>query len=253
MEALFPYLSTDMKPHERDNLIYRLKDETSKIQDHFISLVICLKKTLEQSERSSKDVIEVLAVKHPNLKTVFKKCKTIDKIFKKGWKYWSYFDYEPIQSLITCLFDEKHDLRTRLTKYFEHFKSYASRRVAECPSNIHGKREKDEKVLVFKIEEIAYQKLTVNDLKLLCFRLNSAISSYHLSLLSTSDSCIQLTFRTNLQREDKKFELSKEQHEALRDVGVISVSYGDQEYNLKYSLSSESQEVLFSPDTHGEE
>ena len=251
VEALFPYLSTNMKPHERVNLIYRLKDETSKIQDHFISLEICLKKTLEQSELSSKDVIDVLAKKHPNLQTVFKRCRTIAKIFKKGDKYWSYFDYEPIQSLITCLFDEEHNLRTRLTKYFEHFKSYASRLVAECPSNIRGDREEDEKVLVFKIEEMAYQKLTVNDLKLLCSHLNSAIGSYHLSLLSTSDGCIQLTFRTNFQIEDKKFELSKEQQEALRDVGVISVSYGDQEYNLKYSLSSESQEVLFSPDIHG--
>ena len=100
---------------------------------------------------------------------------------------------------------------------------------------------------------MAYQKLTMKDLKLLCYHLNSAIGSYHLSLLSTSKGCIQLTFRTNLHKEDKKFELSKEQQESLRDVGVISVSYGDQEYNLKYSLSSESQEVLFSPDTHGEE
>ena len=230
--ALFPYLSTDMKPHERDNLIYRLKDETSKIQDHFISLELCLKKTLKQSEHSSKDVIDVLTGKHPNLQTVFKKCKTIDKIFKKGRKYWSYFDYEPIQSLITCLFGKKHNLRTRLTEYFEHFKSFASRRVAECPSTIHGKRKEDEKVLVFKIEEITYQGLTMNELKLLCFRLNSAIGSYHLSLLSTSDSCIQLTFRTHLQRKDKKFELSKKQQEALRDVGVISVSYGALEYNL---------------------
>ena len=251
--ALFPYLSTDMKPHERDNLIYRLKDEASKIQDHFIYLEICLKKTLKQSEHSSKDVIGVLTKKHPNLQTVFRECKTIDEIFEEGEKYWSYFDYEPIQSLIIGLFDEEDNLRTRLTKYFEHFKIYASRLVAECPSNIHGKREEDEKVLVFKIEEMAYEKLTMKDLKLLCFRLNSAIGCYHLSLLSTSDGCIQLTFRTNLQREDKKFELSKEQQEALRDVGVISVSYGDQEYNLKYSLSSESQEVLFSPDTHGEE
>ena len=253
MEALFPYLSTDMKPHERDNLIYRLKDEASRIQDHFISLEVCLKRTLKQSELSSKDVISVLTKKHPNLQTVFRECKTIDEIFEEGEKYWSYFDYDPIQSLIICLFDEKHDLRTKLTKYFEHFKGYASRLVAECPSIIHNGREEDEKVLVFKIEDMAYQELTTNDLKLLCFRLNSAIGSYHLSLLSTSNGCIQLTFRTNFQIEDKKFELSKEQQESLRNVGVISVSYGDQEYNLKYRLSSESQEDLFSQDTHGKE
>ena len=221
-----------MAKHVRTNLIQYLMKDTIKIKHRFIALVFRLQEALEKSGIAIKKVIDVFSQADPRFREIFKECDSIDKIFDEGGKHWSFFDNALIELLIDCFFGEGHELNLQLKAYITEFKKYAKRRVCECPSNVFGDKEENEKTLVFKIEECNFETMTLNELEKLCFNLNSAIGSYHLRLLKTDPGCVQLTFRTLPCADEMIQKLTREKQQALRNMGVLSITYEEKTLNL---------------------
>ena len=221
-----------MAKHVRTNLIHYLMKDTTKIKHGFITLEFRLQEALKELGITAEKVIQIFSREDPRFHEVFKECDSIDKVFNEGRKYWSFFDYALIELLIGCLFGEKHDINLRLKAYITDFQKYARRRVCECPSNVFGDKEENGKTLVFKIEECNFETMTLKELEELCFNLNSAIGSYHLRLLKTDPGCIQLTFRALPNADEMIQKLTKEEQQALRNMGVLSIIYGEQTLNL---------------------
>ena len=182
-------------------------------------------------------VIQVFSRDDASFHEVFKECDSIDKLFNEGGKHWSFFDYALIKLLIDCLLEENHELNLRLKSYITDFKKYARRRVCECPSNVFGDEEENEKTLVFKIEECNFETMTLNELEKLCSNLNSAIGSYHLRLLKTDPGCVQLTFRALPSADEMIQKLTREEQQDLRKMGVISITYGEQTASLSGKIA----------------
>ena len=226
-----------MAKHVRTNLIHSLMSDTTKIKHSFIALEYRLQEALKKLGISAEKVIQLLSREDPRFREIFKDCDSIDEIFNEGRKYWSFFDYALIELLIICFFEEEHELNSRLKTYKTEFKEYARRRVCECPSNVFGDEEENGKVLVFKIEDCNFETMTLNELEKLCFDLNSAIGSYHLRLLKTDPGCVQLTFKA-LPSADKMIQkLTREEKQALRNMGVFSITYGEQTLNLSGKIA----------------
>ena len=237
VEALFPFLSKDMASHVLINLIHSLMKDTTKIKHSFIALEYRLQEALKKLGISAEKVIQLFSREDPRFREIFKECDSIDEIINEGRKYWSFFDYALIELLIICFFEEEHELNSRLKTYKTEFKEYARHRVCECPSNVFGDEEENGKVLVFKIEDRNFETMTLDELEKLCFNLNSAIGSYHLRLLKTDPGCVQLTFRA-LPSADKMIQkLTGEEKQALRNMGVLSITYGEQTLNLSGKIA----------------
>ena len=231
-KAPFPFLSKDMAEHVRTNRLHSLMSNTTKIKHSFIALEFHLQEALKKSGITAEKIIQVLSRGDPGSHEAFKECDSIDKVFNEGEKHWSFFDYALIELLISCLLKEEHELNSRLKTYKTEFKDYARHRVCECPSNVFGDEEENEKPLVFKIEKYNFETMTLNELEELCFKLNSAIGSYHLRLLKTDQGCVQLTFRALPSPDEMIQKLTREEQQALRNMGVLSITYGEQTLNL---------------------
>ena len=229
-----------MPDHERTNLIHRLKEDTASIENDFIALEFRLRKALIRSENTAKEIIHIIMRKNQKYCEVFEDCDTIDKLLDEAEKHWSFFDYDLIELLILCLFeDEQHHLKVLLKDYIASFEKYARRRICECPSNVFEDEKKNGKVVVFKIEECNFEAMKVDELKKLCSRLNSAIGSYKLRLLKTDPGCVQLTFRALPSADEMIQKLTREEQQALRNMGVLSIIHGEEILNLLYSPSEE--------------
>ena len=211
-----------MPPHVRANHIYRLQEDTANIKNRFIALEFRLRRALKREEATVEEIIHIIARKDDKFRKIFEKCDTIDKLLDEAEQHWSFFDYDLIQLLTDCIFEDEHHLMVRLNAYITEFKEYARHRICECPSNVFEDEKKNGKVIVFKIEECNFETMTVDELKKLCFRLNSAIGSYNLRLLKTDPGCVKLTFRAL----SNAVEMIQKHQQALRNMGVLSIAYG---------------------------
>ena len=221
-----------MPEHIRTNLIFHLSKETDDIKNKFIALETRLRRALKL-EATAEEIIRIIARKGYKFHKAFKDCDTGDKLLDEAEQHWSFFDYDLIQLLIGCIFEDEHHLMIQLKVYAADFKEYAKRRICECPSNVFEDQKKNGKVMVFKIEKRNFETMTVDELKKLCFCLNSAvISSYNLRLLKTDPGCIQLTFRAMPSADDMIKKLTREEQQALRKMGVLSITYVEETLNL---------------------
>ena len=207
-------------------------EDTFRIRSSFIGLVSQLRTALKESGITTAAVIQIFSRKYPGFHEIFKDCDTIDKVFSEGEKYWSFFDYALIRLLIICTCESLND---KLFDYIIDFQKFARCQIRECPSNIFGEMEKNEEVLVFKMER-RNSNMSIRELLLLCSDLNSEIHPFHLRLLKSDFNCVQLTFRT-FPCTDRDKELIIKQHPALRKLGVLDITYGE-ETLLKYDITS---------------
>ena len=104
------------------------------------------------------------------------------------------------------------------------FREYSKRRVVECPNDAFGDAEESVKDydIVLKTDKI-HQSLTVNELLKLRYEITKILG--HKRLLDVREGCVQLTFKGF---EDEEFTVAEEQQQSLRNVGVLSISCGDQ-------------------------
>ena len=158
-------------------------------------------------------------------------CDKLSDLFETESRIWSFFLYQPIKLLIVSLVDDEHRLQSQLTDYIQEFLACAEHPVFECP--IFGTKKEGEAVIVFDIEEITFQKLSLKGLGEFHRSLNSVICSHHLTLLAINKDCSQMTFRISSQTGKEISEFSQETLVALKDIGVIRATYKGLIYSLK--------------------
>ena len=235
----FPYLSADkcnMTEEEFSYHLFNLNRHTSKVKAAFAGVVLDLQRDILPSKL--KEVINFLAVFDSKFKNLLSNCDNMTQLFEKIIEHFSFFDFELIK-LLTKKFASL-SVKRRLAKYKAMFKEYSERRVVECPSDAFGDHEKSEKVFVLKLDKIL-NSLTAEELRQLCNKIKSILKHEALRLLHVKDGCIQLTFR-GFEEED--FNIIEEQQQALRNIGVLCISYGENVLDISKFTKQNSQECF---------
>ena len=224
----FPFLATDdLSKGEKDFQRQQLYSETQDIKRKFASLVFNLKKNAEKFH-SVKDVKNVLIYHDRNFEKLLQGCGTIPDAFVEASKYWSFFDHGIIKLLIKELGTNSNKKKFR--QFQEMFQEYSRRRICECPSNVFGEKEKSETVLVLK-SEMELEDMTVKELHIYQHRMNRILKSSTMRLLHVDKGCMELTFRV-LEDALQMEAITEEKQQALRNIGVVSIGYGELHCNL---------------------
>jgi len=148
----------------------------------------------------------------------------VTKIFLILRDYISFFDYDIIEVIICSVSQESDQLYSRLLRYKETFESYCKRRVFECPPQIGSEGTIKQAKFVLKLDGIADSYMYTLE-KLQSFRNQVAeicrVSALALHLQKVEDGCIKVTFLIPSFLKDEMFPLSKDQKQALTDLGVV--------------------------------
>ena len=208
----------------------RLYQETNKLKFQFASLMYDLVEDLEK--RLSTEKIRKafkLVFYDSNFKNVLSNCTGFDSVFLEVREFVSFFDYDLLEHLIDRFGSDS--IKNELDEYNCHFEAFAKRRVTECPSNAFDgcERESSEKVLVHVADKII-KDLTVEELKKFKHRINLILGDKLVKVLFVNGGSIRLTFRVF---EDKNFTITEEQRQALLKEGVISITYGNQYFDMQ--------------------
>ena len=206
----------------------RLYQETNKLKFQFGSLMYDMVEDLEK-QLSTEKIRNALVFYDSNFKNVLSNCTSFDSVFLKVREFVSFFDYDLLEHLIERFGSDS--IKKVLDEYKGHFKAFAKRRVTECPSNAFdgGEQESSEKVLVLVADKII-KDLTVEELKKFKHRINSILGGKLVKVLLVKGGSICLTFR---MFEDKNFTITEEQRQALLKESVISITYGNQYFNMQ--------------------
>ena len=230
----FPFLGND-KLSEAEKVFKRqeLYSETQDIKRKFASLVFNLQKTAEKFH-SVKDVISVLIYHDKNFKKLLQGCTTVADAFIEASQYWSFYDHGIVKLLTKELGTSTN--KKKFCQFQEIFQEYSRRRICECPSNVFGEVEKSETVLVLK-SEMKVEDTTVEELNIYQHRMNRILKSSTMRLLHVNKGCMELTFRVlgdALHVEG----ITEEKQQALRNLGIISISYGELHFDLTSLVKS---------------
>lgn len=226
LSPYFPYFPASGKMSEEDHSFYlfELDQETQKVKRAFGSLRFDLEQNLETQKLEN--VIRYLELIKSDLKKLFTDCKSIEDVFDIFDPYSSFFDFELVKSL-THKFGST-GVKEKFKKYKKMFQKYLKHRVVECPHDSFGDIGNSEKVYVLKTDK-SLETLTADDLKVLQYKLSKILENKLLRLLRVETGCMQLTFRGV---EEEQLNIGAEIQQALRDVGVLSIRYGDQYVNI---------------------
>lgn len=234
LSPYFPHLPTNdnqMSKEERLCYMINLDDHTKKLKGAFVGLVFDLWKHLDQNKKQG-GVVQILKLfdesKYENLNN----CMSISDITIIITKHISFFDYEVIKFLTRKL--GSSNIKEKLKKYVKMFRAYSSRRIVECPSGAFGDVDKMEKVYVLKTDQIL-EKLTVEEMRILQYKMCKILGRILIRLLRVEDGCVQFIFRGI----EEEFSISKEQKQALRNLGVLSIRYGDQYIDISKGFTKE--------------
>ena len=197
--------------------LLNLDRHTSKVKAAFSITVIDLQKDIEKNSNLETVTTYLKAYDKPLFeKLLLSDCVSIREVFSKILDYISFFDFEIIKILTHIA---SKDMKKKFQKYKAMFKEYSKRRVVECPSDAFGDAKESEKIYIFKMDTIL-DSLTAEELKHLCYEIKAILKFKLLRLLKIKDGCAQLTFR------GFEADITEEQQQELRNVGVLSISYG---------------------------
>ena len=216
--------------------LFNLDRHTSKVKAAFACVVLDLQRDIQPSK--VKEVINFLGVYDGRFKNLLSDCDNMTQLFEKIIEHFSFFDFKLIK-LLTKKFASMA-VKRRLTKYKAMFKEYSKRRVVECPSDSFGDYEKSEKVFVLKLDSIL-NSLTAEELRKMCNEIKSILNHKALRLLHVKDGCTELTFR-GVEEED--FNIVEEQQQALRNIGVLCISYGENVLDISKLTKKNSEECF---------
>ena len=233
---LFPHLNTEsLSSQEKEDLFARLRMQSGKMQDEFAILVDRVGKSLVNRKISAKDLRVLVAHSQKNkLFNLFKRKKSITKLFLELRNYWSFFDYEFLGVIIKSHCPE---LMSELAEYVSCFKKYCERRIYEVPVNAFGKEGDIKSKLYVKCDD-NFDESTVGDVKELESRLSDLLST-KLYLLSVKEGCIKLVFNSLC---DITVPVTVKQTQQLKKLGILSISH----YETKIASQSSIPEVNIS-------
>lgn len=210
-----------MSDAERSCYLFNLEKHTEKVKAAFGSLVYDIQKHLEQ--KKVKDLVHYLnrTTTDKNLKEHLRDCSTTEELFDKLYVYSSFFDFEFLKRLTRKFGSRK--IKHKLNRYIEMFRSYLKRRIVEMPNHTFDDVTESEKVYVVKTDK-NFNDFTGEDLKKLQYQMNKILENKLLCLKHVEEGCVQLTFRGF---EEDNFMITAEEKQDLRNVGVLSIAYGE--------------------------
>ena len=224
----FPYLPV-LSDDSLHLLKVKLAEDRSKICCCFASLVFELQKCVEATKSSPESVADVIAARDLNFKNFLKDCPTVSKLFKASGDYWSFFDHEVVRLIVNAFGSEQ--VHANWEKFMELFDEYTRRLVCECPFDVFGSESKSkDKIIRMKFEN-SVRRLRLYQLNNLCKNLNQIIQN-HIHLIKVERGCVRLTFKVLPDALEGGLNLTEDQKEALRELGILSLSYGDEKYDL---------------------
>ena len=238
LAGYFPYLPKDgsMSEEERLQHLSTLYRESEKIKTRFTSLMYHLQEDL-QKNHELEEVISLLVfcdIPEEELRD----CNTVRSVFIRIKKFSSFFDYQLVKILAKHLGSKAS--KRKFMKYKLHFQEFAKRHVCECPSDIFGESEtandkRPGKLYAIKIDK-SMEKLTVEDLDSLLYKMNEILGQKFLKVVKVEDGCVQVTFRAFSSSD---FVISDEQQRALSSLGVITISCGSESVHISTVSSLE--------------
>ena len=166
----------------------------------------------------------------PLFQYCFEELKTADaipKIFLVLKDYFSFFNYDIIEHIITVLGTEED--KANLQSYKNRFDQYAKRRIYECGPHFGPVSDTDHADVFVKVDSL-YDNYTVEEIKGFCNKLSDVLqisSQGVLRLCRVEKGCFQLTFQVPSFVQQKIFPLSRGQEETLEAEGVIKLTCGE--------------------------
>lgn len=155
-----------------------------------------------------------------------KKAKSVSEVFVHLNRFWSWFNYHLLESIIDDLGDQ--DDYKRLAEYKQKFAEYGKRRVFELPSDGYRgtscDNNNDHVELAVKVDRV-WENYYVKDAD--TFRSSLAtvlgVRKHHLRLIAVHEGCILLTFLVPCSVAQTVFPLSHSQEKQLDDDGVVKL------------------------------
>ena len=216
----FPYLQIeDLTEEQKDKLMKRLVFESDRIKTKFAVLVGRTSISLGRNNVSvghlkltftSLGLDELVEKLHDE--------SDLNEALMKASKYWSFFDYETVTSIINTYCKNDADLQEEVESYISSFKIYCQRRLCEVPidnfeTEIHKKTTK----LYVKMDENF--TISLNEVKRIEAKVSGLLDT-DLYLLTVKEGCIELIFSC-LRKINLLFPLNSQQEEDLLKMGVL--------------------------------
>ena len=205
----------------------KLLDKTEILKRKFASLVFDVQKALVSNQWKVEDVTTLIKLHYQSdeISKLLDESESIAEIFGRLSKYFSFFNYNIIKLIVSKL--NSTAIIKKLKKYKKAFREYSKLRICECPAGASGSREDKEKVYVLKTEMKLNNSL--EEYEKLQFEMNKVLGGKLLRLIDVEEGCVQLTFRGFVEAE---LSLLKENGQELRNIGVLCLTYGDQEFDF---------------------
>ena len=239
----FPYLNVGgLTEEQQQDLTDRLRFESRRIMLKFQHVVSVAIKSLMRRGVTVDELLSHLTIletfdpvkKEPSSSNCYKdlkKAKTIPTMFIELSNYFSFFNYDIIDQIITELGTEED--KQELQKYKDDFKLYAKRRICECSPQLGPVSEMGHANIIVKVDS-HYEKYTVQELRDFRKRLIEILHiSSVLRLCLAEKGCLQLTFQVPSFVQQRIFPLSSEQERDLASIRVIKLTCGDYQFVAK--------------------
>ena len=228
----FPFLKlpAEMSEDARETLYGRLSTEHREMQWKFQRLVtttrkgvaekgvtpeqlsdeICCQSYESQFEKDSKKLLS-------DSQEEIRKSKSINDAFFIMRNYYSFFNYELIEKIIT-LFDLD---RSHLSAFEDELRRFCERRVHEFPAKAYGTAMSTDSKLTVVLDS-EFDKYTMNSLRSFRHRLGKIfkVSSAVIRLIEVYEGSVEIVFAISSSLVDQILPLSEEQEKSLRDEGV---------------------------------
>ena len=225
----FPFLRVNIEvltKEEKEELLFRLSDESKTILDSFARLVTHTQMHLRHSNTAADDLRTLFREKEiDELANQINSTDTIPAIwFKiKDGKYWSFFNYELLANIINC-FCMGTPLIAELNGYLSEFKIYCQRRVSEVPrGSLRGEHVVQQSLSsIFKVkmdDKFSVEQSNLQTVKNMQLQLEKILNKKPILLFDVEGGCIEITFRYFNDLSP----LKKRERAALAKIGVIKL------------------------------
>ena len=204
-----------------------LEYRSKQIGRDFQLLVVRTSRALKQANCTLSELRTLFGREDRVLKALRKTEDLDDAIFKLSEKS-SFFDYELLKNLVKkCCRDQ--ELYDDFVAYGEQLKAFCKRRVCEVPIDAFASKKRLKSkgpYLCVKVDK--NWKITLNQVTDLEKQI-SEILQIKLQLLMVKAGCMELVFNPLRSVSEP---LSQQQKKQLREIGVLRVYVGEEEYRM---------------------
>ena len=228
-----------MSEEERSDLIADLEYRSKRIGNNFQLLVLRTSKALKQANCTVCE-LKTLFVRDDRIFKALGTTENLDDAIFELSKLSSFFDYELLMN-VAQKYCRDQELYEDFVAYSEELKVFCQRRLCEVPIDAFASKNCLKKSYL-RIKVDKNWQITLNQVKDL-ERQISDILKVKLQLLEVKDGCVELFFNPLCTVNNT---LSQQQKKQLREIGVIRVHLGEEEYNLTDNQETEKQvQILF--------